>query len=285
MGVVKQRQGCYSQDSPNKRRTRVHRALLQIELGMYTQIEITTHCNYGCFYCAGRDMPQKHMSWELFLSILRGLPAGAGVISLQGEGEPMLHPRFWDMVDAVTAARKTPYTITNGSALIDPERVARRFPSIGISVDTLDADLANKVGRYDLAKVLKNIEGLLLAADPRRVIIHTVDFGQNLDDVTRFVRSRRLRHIIQPLQPKPDYAYRYGIKADFGQCTYNCAQLAKPKDAYFTIEGQKLPCFFIKDVSKFESKERLIEQLGRREVPACCEGCRMIYPEAGKKAS
>jgi hypothetical protein len=249
---------------------------------MFVQIEISTKCNYGCFYCAGRDMPQKQMPWDLFTSILSRLSPDSRVVSLQGEGEPMLHPRFWDMVDAVFSVGKLPYTITNGSALIDPDRVALKFREVGISIDTLDAQLAENIGRYDLVRVLRNLDGLLAKMSPSRVLIHTVDFGQELGDLRRFTAARGLRHFVQPLQTKADYAYRYGEVNSHGPCTYNCSVLATKGNGYFDIEGRELPCCFIKDLTKFESRERLVSQLADKEVPACCDGCPMIFPQAGR---
>jgi hypothetical protein len=251
---------------------------------MLVQIEITTQCNYSCFYCAGRDMPQKQMSWELFTTVLSRISPHTRVVSLQGEGEPMLHPRFWDMVEAVSAAARTPFTITNGSALIDPDRVEKAFRTIGISIDTLDARLADSMGRHDLQRVLRNLEGLLEKMSPERICIHTVDFGQDLGELRAFVKARGLEHFVQPLQTKPDYAYRYTRNSDHGACTFHCAVLATRGNAYFDISGTELPCCYIKDLSKFESKSKITSQLRNREVPACCDGCTHIFPEAGRGA-
>jgi MoaA/NifB/PqqE/SkfB family radical SAM enzyme len=251
---------------------------------MFVQIEVSTKCNYGCFYCAGRDMQQKQMPWELFTAILSSLSPLSRVVSLQGEGEPMLHPRFWDMVDAVAAGGRRPYTITNGSALVDPDHVALKFKDIGISIDTLDPELAEKIGRYDLPRVLRNLDQLLVKMAPSRVLVHTVDFGQDLAELRQYLKARGLRHFVQPLQVKPDYAYRYTEVTDHGSCTYSCPVLAQPGSAYFNIEGRQLPCAFIKDLSKFESRERILAQLHRREVPASCNGCPMIFPQAGRGA-
>lgn len=39
----------------------------------FVQIEVTTHCNMSCFYCAGRTMSQRHIAFDLFESILARL--------------------------------------------------------------------------------------------------------------------------------------------------------------------------------------------------------------------
>ena len=40
---------------------------------MFHQIEITTKCNFRCFYCAGRTMPQRHMTEATMNDILARL--------------------------------------------------------------------------------------------------------------------------------------------------------------------------------------------------------------------
>mgnify|MGYP002336518558 CR=1 FL=1 len=92
-------------------------------------------------------MPQRHMPLPLFRDILSRLPPGQHTVSLQGEGEPLTHPEFWEMVKLVEQRGCIPYTITNGSK-IDPERMGLYFPWIGVSLDTLDADEAQRIGRY-----------------------------------------------------------------------------------------------------------------------------------------
>jgi Radical SAM superfamily len=246
------------------------------------QIEITTHCNYQCFYCAGRHMRQAHMPWSRFNDIMAQLPAAAREVSLQGEGEPLLHPRFWDMAQMVRDRDLAPYTITNGSH-IDPERLAAHFPAVGISIDTLDAALAATVGRFKLERVLENLDALLQFMPADRIIIHTVYFGQPLNDLSAYLSARGLtRHLIQEIQPKADYASNYGVTAPVtdGPCTYQCSYLDEPRMRYYSLNGVELPCCFIKDTSDFVSIEHLRKHLAAKSVPRSCEGCRMIFPQS-----
>lgn len=245
---------------------------------MLAQIEITTHCNYECFYCAGRAMPQQHMGWDDFLGILARLPAPTRAVSLQGEGEPTTHPRFWEMAREVAQRGWLPTTISNGSHL-DIDMAARWLADIGISLDTVDADEATRIGRYKLHKVLPTVERLLAAVGPRRLFVITTDYGQPLAALRHWLAERGIRrHLVQPLQSKEDYAGRYRDRAPLRAWRYHyrCRYIEAPSMRFFDLAGTMMPCCFIKDTRRFASIEAIAAALQAREVPACCQGCREI---------
>jgi MoaA/NifB/PqqE/SkfB family radical SAM enzyme len=254
----------------------------------YVQIELTTICNFACFYCAGRDMPQRHMDMAVFDAIIDRLPPpgahGVVTVSLQGEGEPTLHPRFWDMVDAVRAKGHDTYTITNGTR-VDAGLFSAGLSSVGVSIDTADPQEAERIGRFNLPKVLANFEALLRAMGPDRVVVHTVHYGQAVAPLQAYLRQLGVRrHIVQPLQVKDDYARRY---ADQAQAVlrrlapppvtqFRCGFLDTPRMRFFDIEGREMPCCFIKDASIYTSIDDLRQQLAQRRVPPACAGCREL---------
>lgn len=250
---------------------------------MLVQIEITTHCNYGCFYCAGRDMPQKHMAMHDFVTILDRLSPGIHHLSLQGEGEPTTHPQFWDMVQLARERGYVPYTITNGSRL-DPELIGKYFSELGISIDTLDPDEAERIGRFKLSQMLTNLQRLLASYDPSKITVHTVDYGQDFESVKAFIHTHGIGgHVIQPLQVKDDYAYRYAnrIPAASQEYSYRCRHIEQPTMRFYTITGIEMPCCFMKDANQFISTADIKETLARREVPAPCSGCGEIRRREG----
>jgi hypothetical protein len=244
----------------------------------FVQIEVTTHCNMACFYCAGRAMSQRHIAFDLFEAILARLPKRPLTVSLQGEGEPFLHPRFWDLVARVQESGHTPFTITNGSALVDPDRVARAFPHIGVSLDTLDVALAERIGRVQLPRVLRNLERLIECMGPRRIDLYTVDFGQPQEEVRLFAARHRLRHIVQPLQRKEDYRRQYAERvapvttAGSQRCRYVDSGFMR----YFNAAGVAMPCPFIKDARQYQSIDALRAQFDAGAAPDCCAGCAQL---------
>ena len=255
----------------------------------FAQIEITTICNYRCFYCAGRDMPQRHMPMEKFLDILQRLPDSVRQVSLQGEGEPTTHNRFRDMVAAVQQRGMTPYTITNASLVRDPQWFAQVFPLIGISIDTLDAELSESIGRIKLHRALKGVDRLIGAMGAQRIVLHTVDFGQPLDAILAWAQDKGFgKHVVQPLQGKADYVRSYRYKPPQRELpselpfALQCRYLERDHTSYYTLDGIELPCCFIKDTQSFSSAADLHASLAAGRVPPSCSGCREVRRAEGQ---
>lgn len=241
----------------------------------FFQIEVTTVCNFRCFYCIGRTWHGRHMALDLFEDILDRLPRGRHVVSLQGEGEPLAHPRFWGMAEKVVQAGFVPYTITNGS-LIDPARIEALFPTIGVSLDTLDPVEAERIGRRQLKRVLARFDALCRRMGPQRINVHSVDLGQNLEPLRAFLKQRGIkRHVVQPLQGKADYrklypAWELAERPRHGACR----NLVDAATRYFNIDGVSLPCCFIKDISAYRSDNHLRAEFAASRIPKVCAGCR-----------
>lgn len=249
---------------------------------MDIQIEVTTRCNFRCVYCAGRAMPQRDMAWETFAAIAEQLPGGCHTVVLQGEGEPTLHPRLWDMARLVRDKGHRPYLITNGS-YGDVGRLAEHFPFIGISLDTLDVQEAERIGRLNLKRVAANINALLALTGPQRLTFHTTAFGQPLQAVRDMARRLGVRHLVQGLQVKDDYRRHYPGSPPAppsGRPTFRCRYLEQTLMRFFSVDGIEMPCCYIKDAAAFRSIDDLRACLAARTIPAACAGCREILAPA-----
>ncbi|SHK73091.1 tungsten cofactor oxidoreductase radical SAM maturase [Desulforamulus aeronauticus] len=130
-------------------------------------IEVTTLCNFSCTTCIRNswldDMGQ--MEWTTFerlLDQMRQLPE-LEVVHFGGFGEPMSHPRFFDMLRDVKALGLRVEMITNGSFLT-PENIARLvnlpLDAIFISLDGPDEEEYNQIRQTDFAPVVDNIKAL-----------------------------------------------------------------------------------------------------------------------------
>jgi MoaA/NifB/PqqE/SkfB family radical SAM enzyme len=229
------------------------------------------------------------MATTVFSDILKRLPHGRHVVSLQGEGEPTMHPQWWSLVDEVKALGHHVTTITNGY-LVDTTRLAQVLDDIAVSVDTLDEAEATRIGRYKLPRVLESVERLIAAMGAERVRIATTDYGQDLSPLKHWVESLGIKHhVIQPLQTKTDYAYRYPDKVTPKPMPktlkLTCRYLEAPIMRYYDLQGVEMPCCFIKDASKFASIESLRTTLAEGQTPNSCVDCRYLVPASFLRAS
>jgi tungsten cofactor oxidoreducase radical SAM maturase len=84
-------------------------------------IEVTTKCNFACITCIRSSWQDSllHMEWEIFEKILENLKELPQLASVHfgGFGEPMMHPRIFDMLRAVKELGLKVEMITNSSYL------------------------------------------------------------------------------------------------------------------------------------------------------------------------
>lgn len=245
------------------------------------QIELTTRCNFDCWYCTGRAMPQADMPWDQFKAIVDQIPVGQTVM-LQGEGEPTLWPDWWRGVEYTHSRGLVPYSIMNGSR-VDVVRTAILFPRIGVSIDTLDPKEAENIGRHNLKKVLENVEQLNRAM-PNRVLIHITRAQTGVEDVVRWAIERDMGYVIQPLQVKDDYQVVYPMwlrhrhpdtdtvaSENALECKYLVAD-----NHYWTVDGLDLPCCYIKADAQTFNRYAASQEMAAGITPRHCTNCRNL---------
>ena len=248
------------------------------------QLEITTRCQFHCFYCAGRAMPQRDMAWPVFEAIVRAYDGFGVRISLQGEGEPLLHRDAFRMAALVRASGNQTYTITNAGYTLTPRLrrdIPRHFDRIGISLDSVDPQRAEQIGRHRVERVMANIETLMALMGPSRVDVYSVDCGDGrIEGVRRFLgRFGPLLHIVQPLQIKPDYAAHYPFVVAPAPAVRRpgCRFVERATLRYYDVNGTEMPCCHIKDSRPYVSLAVLADEFRAGQVPAVCTGCRELY--------
>jgi radical SAM protein with 4Fe4S-binding SPASM domain len=147
-----------------------------VPLPRFAQIEPVGQCNLRCRMCPiqfrpdGQSGPSAFMPFDTFRRLLDQF-SGLAELHLQGLGEPLLHPRFYDMVSL--AARRGLYVSTNTNMTVMTEEHAGRcvdsgLSEIHVSIDAASADAYEAVrvrARFD--KVLRNLRRLV-AAKARR---------------------------------------------------------------------------------------------------------------------
>ncbi|MGM0564130.1 MAG: radical SAM protein [Pseudomonadota bacterium] len=190
----------------------------------FAQVEPTTRCNFTCGFCAGRHMPQQDLPLETFRAFIDQVE-GLEALELQGEGEPLLHPHFFDMI--ALAREKFPNLeismITNGSMFsqknidkILDHGIARIF----VSVESVDDEQFQRIRGGKLARLRSGVPALKKARDERGleyplIGLATTILRSTLGELTQAIPDfyRTLGFdggiTLQPLQAMPQYAQFY----------------------------------------------------------------------------
>jgi MoaA/NifB/PqqE/SkfB family radical SAM enzyme len=174
-----------------------------VPLPRFLQIEPVGQCNLRCQMCPiqfRRDGPPHgppaFLDFDVFTEILDRF----GIVEelqLQGLGEPMMHPRFFDMV-AHAAGRGIRVSTNSNLTLLNARRaeacVTSGLERLHVSVDGARAATYEAIRRgARLDRVKRNIERLLAvrerigSARPQLSLV-VVAMRQNLDELPELVR-------------------------------------------------------------------------------------------------
>ena len=117
-------------------------------------MEITNICNSECVHCPykfiskQKDYKPLHMSWELYKKVAEEVSAHKGVLfRFVCDGEPLMHPRFVNMIRFAKAKGIFPVNfITNGMLL--NEELAKKVLDAGTDIVEISLDALTKA-TYD----------------------------------------------------------------------------------------------------------------------------------------
>jgi MoaA/NifB/PqqE/SkfB family radical SAM enzyme len=187
----------------------------------FLQVEPTTRCNFTCGFCSGRHMDQTDLDTDVFTLALDRMPQLRHV-ELQGEGEPLMHPAFFQMARRARQRGIEVSTITNGS-MFSPARIDALLDadlgSVLVSLESPDPTefAALRGGRLD--KVLEGVRALVATRNARGLLRPAIGLAVTILRSTeaRFPQIlevyRRLGLdggvVVQTLNPMEDYARTY----------------------------------------------------------------------------
>ncbi len=174
-----------------------------MELPTYLQIEPVGQCNLRCQMCAIQFRqdgppygPLAFMDFEAFTRLVDQF-VGLQELHLQGLGEPMMHPRFFDMV-AYAAGKGVRVSTNSNLTLLNARRadacVASGLDRLHVSVDGATAATYERIRvRSHFDRVVRNLELLQGArarhgSDRPRVRMVVVIMRQNLHELPDLVR-------------------------------------------------------------------------------------------------
>lgn len=173
-----------------------------MQLPSFVQIEPVGQCNLRCQMCPIQFRqdgppygPPALMPFETFSRLLDQFE-GISELHLQGLGEPMMHPRFFDMV-ASAVARGIRVSTNSNLTLLNARRaemcVRSGLETLHVSVDGARAATYEDIRHgARLSRVLANLETLLATRErlmsrlPRLVLVMVV-MRKNLDELPELV--------------------------------------------------------------------------------------------------
>ncbi len=106
------------------------------------QVEVTSRCLLHCRFCPNKGLGDNwlhgDLPWDVYSECLGPHLGRFETIYLQGWGEPLLHPRLWDMISLAKAAgAKVGFTTCGG--LLDEVAIER---TLDLNVDLLSVSFA-----------------------------------------------------------------------------------------------------------------------------------------------
>ncbi len=137
-------------------------------LPAFAQIEPTGRCNLACRMCTVQDRADRvvDLSLDDFRALLDQMP-GLQTLHLQGLGEPLMNPDFFDMVRL--ASDRGIRVSSNTNLTLLTEARARRcadcgLASLSVSLDGAEAEVYESIRRRaSFAKVVRNLDRLIAA--------------------------------------------------------------------------------------------------------------------------
>jgi radical SAM protein with 4Fe4S-binding SPASM domain len=145
----------------------------------FLQIEPTTRCNFKCKFCLTHQMESADLSWETFVTTLEQLP-DLEYVKIQGQGEPLLHPLFFDMVKLASNRGIKVSTISNGS-LFTPANIDKILDSglynLQISIESPNTEQFKEIRGGNLEKIKEGIKLLTTTKKQQGLTTPTVGFA------------------------------------------------------------------------------------------------------------
>lgn len=153
----------------------------------FVQIEPTTRCNYRCVFCCGRYMEQKDMDFEVFKRVIDEYK-DVEEIQLQGEGEPLLHPQFFEMVEYAKKMNIRVKTISNGS-LFTRENITKILDTgldlIYLSIEAPEKELFHEIRGGNFDQMVANIKLFYEMRKERKLEKPVLGFGVTIMQKTK----------------------------------------------------------------------------------------------------
>jgi radical SAM protein with 4Fe4S-binding SPASM domain len=164
---------------------------------------ITRTCNLRCVHCYSDSNAVQYpgeLDWDQMQAVVADLAAYKVPSLLLSGGEPMIHPRFFDLVDLASNSGLKLTISTNGT-LITPEKAAllkaANVAYVGISLDGIGPihdEFRRKEGAFDAAvRGFKNCHDVKQKTGLRLTLTrHNVE---NIEQILDFIEAQEIQRV------------------------------------------------------------------------------------------
>ncbi len=160
-----------SVDTQLEQRRASLQAALPLAFPISLNIESTNLCNLQCFFCPREESSKGigSMDYDLFCKIIDECAAKGPLklINLHKDGEPLVHPRIYDMVRYIAdSGAAEEFGFTSNGILLDEKReeklIAAGLNKISFSIDATSEDAYERSkGRRKYGVVVENVRRFL----------------------------------------------------------------------------------------------------------------------------
>lgn len=164
---------------------------------------ITRTCNLRCVHCYSNSEAQRYpgeLNWKQMQAVVTDLAAYKIPSLLFSGGEPLIHSRFFDLVD-FSSENGLKLTISTNGTLITPEKAARlkaaEVAYVGISLDGIGEihdEFRGKKGAFDAAvRGFKHCEEVGQKTGLRMTLTrHNVE---NIERILDFIEEQEIQRV------------------------------------------------------------------------------------------
>ncbi len=159
----------------------------------YLELQITDRCNLRCRHCYLGESHYEDLPLEKIQQILKEFEEIQGLRLLISGGEPILHPRFWELNEILRDYEFRSILLSNGTLITGEIAQRLKVHEVQLSLDGMKEGHEALRGKGTFEKVLRAIDFLKEANI--RVSIATMIHRNNLkefDELASLIQSREI---------------------------------------------------------------------------------------------
>lgn len=178
-------------ETPVKRMTMIHSS--PVPSLRYLEFQITDRCNLHCRHCYIGDGFLEDLPLERILKVLKEFEAIQGLRLLLSGGEPMLHPHFWEINEALRDYPFRSIMLSNGTLITKDNARKLLVHEVQLSLDGMKKGHESIRGEGTFEKTLRAIDHLQEANI--HVSVATMIHRENLkefDEMASLIHSKNI---------------------------------------------------------------------------------------------